>query len=53
MRQPLNCLNPRFVGRVFRQAMDLNKDIQYVLIPDLWGESSDVEQRFYRPAVES
>ena len=34
-------LNPRFVGRVFRHGlMPYLMDI-VVLIPDLWGESSD------------
>ena len=36
------CLNPRFVGRVFRPCDLLQLyPYRYVLIPDLWGESSD------------
>ena len=36
-------LNPRFVGQVFRHVYNLPKDWnELVLIPDLWGKSSDV-----------
>ena len=34
-------LNPRFVGRVFRLEYVDYCDWIAVLIPDLWGESSD------------
>ena len=35
------CLNPRFVGQVFRRrTWDVHTQI-FVLIPDLWGKSSD------------
>ena len=35
------CLNPRFVGRVFRPSGASYYIFYQVLIPDLWGESSD------------
>ena len=35
-------LNPRFVGRVFRLVLTWEFNHE-VLIPDLWGESSDVQ----------
>ena len=35
------CLNPRFVGRVFRLRTVGLLVCGQVLIPDLWGESSD------------
>ena len=35
-------LNPRFVGRVFRLTQkNALSTLNVVLIPDLWGESSD------------
>ena len=35
-------LNPRFVGQVFRPQVHLGRDDRLiVLIPDLWGKSSD------------
>ena len=35
-------LNPRFVGQVFRlMGMKMEQSLLRVLIPDLWGKSSD------------
>ena len=39
-----NCLNPRFVGRVFRHERVHAGQHLLVLIPDLWGESSDSDE---------
>ena len=38
---PHLCLNPRFVGQVFRQPIPQTNYRCDVLIPDLWGKSSD------------
>ena len=37
-----NSLNPRFVGQVFRHNEAQKDKPYYVLIPDLWGKSSDI-----------
>ena len=39
-------LNPRFVGQVFRRGRSLNALSLKVLIPDLWGKSSDTKSRY-------
>ena len=36
-------LNPRLVGQVFRHALADSGYYYFVLIPDLWGKSSDLD----------
>ncbi|EEZ72108.1 hypothetical protein NEICINOT_03505 [Neisseria cinerea ATCC 14685] len=38
--------NPRFVGQVFRRSTQSEQPSPLVVIPDLWGKSSDAEKAY-------